>query len=71
MIHPFHRLFDDGAFVQLLRHEMGGGPDQLHTAIAARGDRAYVGRSTNGGELVVLDVANPANPCLLYTSRCV
>lgn len=32
------------------------------TAIAARGNRAWVGRSTNGGELVALDVSNPAQP---------
>lgn len=32
------------------------------TAVAARGNRAWVGRSTNGGELVALDVTNPAQP---------
>ena len=32
------------------------------TAIAARGNRAWVGRSTNGGELVALDVTDPAQP---------
>lgn len=42
--------------------ELGFWSYPFATAIAARGDRAYVGRSTNGGELVVLDVANPANP---------
>ena len=43
-------------------HELGFWSYPFATAIAARGDRAYVGRSTNGGELVVLDVTNPANP---------
>uniref|UniRef100_UPI0021491EAC hypothetical protein n=1 Tax=Tahibacter caeni TaxID=1453545 RepID=UPI0021491EAC len=43
-------------------HETGFWPYPFATAIVARGDRAYVGRSTNGGELVVLDVANPAQP---------
>lgn len=32
------------------------------TGVAAQGNFAYVGRSTNGGELVVVDVTNPAAP---------
>ncbi len=35
------------------------------TAIAARGNRAWVGRSTNGGEVVALDVTNAAQPQVL------
>jgi hypothetical protein len=35
------------------------------TAIVARGNRAWVGRSTNGGELVALDVTNAAQPQVL------
>ncbi|HJU40768.1 MAG TPA: hypothetical protein VJ724_14455 [Tahibacter sp.] len=41
------------------------------TSIAANGNYAYVGTSTNGGILAVLDVSNPATPTVVgtYTSQ--
>src|SRR3569623_3676415 len=42
--------------------ELGRFDYPFATAVLAHGNIAYVGRSTNGGQLVVLDVSNPANP---------
>ena len=35
---------------------------EFGSTVAARGNYAYLGRTTNGGELVILDVSNPADP---------
>ncbi|NCT68169.1 MAG: hypothetical protein GXC76_11105 [Rhodanobacteraceae bacterium] len=53
-------------------HELGRFEYDYAGAVAANGNYAYIGRATNGGEMVTLDVSDPSKPVplgVLFTSR--
>jgi hypothetical protein len=61
-----------GSGLVLLDVSTPGAPEQLShffyefaSAVAVEGNTAYVGRTTNGGEVIAVDVSDPTNPTLL------